>query len=119
MAKQLIQVPAEVVGMSPKADKSWKLTFETRELSGPEVTILADNLQAEGWLVYSPNEIEAPDIPKAQADSGNKTQSQRLRDVTYILWKQKGEKGDFEMFYRVTMERLIEFVKGKLEPEEV
>ena len=111
---ELIQIPAIVVNMNPKADRSWKLTFETRELNGEEVKILAENLQGEGWLVFSPNEIKQADIPKVEAESGTKTQSQRLRDVIYILWKQSGGKGDFQSFYNVYYEKLIEYTKGKL-----
>jgi hypothetical protein len=113
----LIQVPAQVINMNPRADRSWKIAFETRELTGDQVKILADNFQGEGWLVFSPNEIEAPDIPTTEANSGTKSQSERLRDVIFILWKQRGGKGDFEHFYRVMLEQLIEYVKTKLEPE--
>lgn len=116
----LVQVPASVVNMNPKADRSWKLVFETRELRGEEVKILADNFQGEGWLVFKPNEEPLPeDIPDGSADSGTKSQSQRLRDVIFVLWKQKGGKGDFETYYRVYLEKLIEYTKSKLEPEEV
>lgn len=115
---ELVQVPAQVVNMNPRADRSWKLVFETRELTGEEVKILADNFQGEGWLVFKPNsDIVPAEIPGEDADSGSKSQSQRLRDVIYILWKQKGGKGDFVTFYRVYLERLIEFTKTKLEEE--
>lgn len=116
--KQLVQLPVIITGMSLKADKSWKLAFETRELGGDEIAILTANLQAEGWLVYKPNEIRVEDVPKGEADSGTKSQSKRLRDVTFILWKQLGEKNDFESFYRMRMEELIEVIKAKLEPED-
>lgn len=119
MAKELIQVPAQVVGMNPRQDRSWLIKFETRELSGEEVKILADNFQGEGWLVFSPNDLVAADIPKDNAEPGTESQSTRLRDVIFILWKQTGSKGDFESFYRTYLEKLIEYTKTKLEPEEV
>lgn len=115
--EQIVQVPCQVVGMSPRQDRSWNLKFETRELTGDEVKILADNFQGEGWLVFKPNEITTADIPDEDADSGTKSQSQRLRDVIFILWKQHGGKGDFETFYRTRLETLIEFIKTKLENE--
>ena len=119
MAQELISVPAQVMNMSPRADKSWKLTFETRWLTGEEVKILADNFQGEGWLLFKPNgEIDISEVPQGNADSGTKSQSQRLRDVIYVLYKQQGVKSDFETFYRLYLERLIEYVKSKLEPEE-
>lgn len=118
MSKTYIEIPAQPVDLKPKADRSWKLTFETRELNGSEVALLADNFQGEGWLLFKPNDhINPSEIPKAIADSGSKSQSQRLRDVIFILWKQQGGKGDFEMYYRTQMEKLIEYVKQKLEPE--
>lgn len=117
-AKDLIQVPAQAIDMKPRADKSWKLIFETRELHGDEVALLADNLQGEGWLVFKPNkELLPTDIPEGKADSGTKSQSQRLRDVIFIMWKQRGGKGDFETFYRVSLEKLIEHVKNQLQEE--
>lgn len=116
---ELIQVPASVIDIKPRADKSWKLSFETRELSGSEVKILADNFMGEGYLVFKPNDEIAPvDIPQGNAEAGTKSQSARLRDVIFVLWKQKGGKGDFETFYRVYLEKLIEYTKSKLEPEE-
>lgn len=116
---QLISVPAQVMGMNPRADRSWTIKFETRELGGDEVKLLADNFQGEGWLVFKPNgDIQEEEIPKGKADSGVKSQSQRLRDIIYIDYKQHGEKGDFESYYRVYLEKLIEFAKSRLTPEE-
>lgn len=116
----LISVPAQVMNMNPRQDRSWKLVFETRELSGEEVKLLADNFQGEGWLVFKPNgDIAMEEIPEGKADAGTKSQSQRLRDVIFIMYKQRGGKEDFESFYRTYLEKLIEFTKSKLEPEEV
>jgi hypothetical protein len=116
--RQLISVPAQVMNMNPKADRSWKLVFETRELKGDEVKLLADNFQGEGWLLFSPNdEIALADVPEERADSGVKTSSKRLRDVIFILWQGMGGKGDFESFYRTYMQKLIEYVQSKI-PEE-
>lgn len=113
----LIQVPAQVVGMNPKQDRSWKLVFETRELQGDEVKLLADTFQGEGWLVFKPNSdgITVEEVPEKGAEAGVKTPSQRLRAVIFILWKQQGEKGDFDAFYKTMLEKLIDFVKTKLE----
>lgn len=115
---ELIQVPASVIGMNPRQDRSWRIAFETRELSGTEIAVLADNFQGEGWLVYKANgELKANEIPTGNAEPGTKTSSQRLRDVIFVLYKQKESKVDYETFYRSTMEQIIEFVKSKLEKE--
>lgn len=115
MSKQLIQVPASVQNMNPRADRSWKLVFETgRELTGEEVKLLTDNFQGEGWLLFSPNEIQTADVPDVDVEETGKKPSQRLRNVIYRLWEHQGSHGDFEMFYRVSMERAINNVKERL-----
>ena len=111
----LIQVPAMVVNMNPKADRSWKLVFETRELNGNEVKLLADNFQGEGWLVFKPNEdVALSEVPEERADAGVKTPAQRLRNKIFRLWKAQGEKGDFESYYRTYMQKLVEFIESKI-----
>lgn len=115
---KILQLPAQIVDIKPKADKSVKLSFESRELRGEEAALLFDNFQGEGWLLFKPNgTIAEEEVPQDIADSGAKSQSRRLRDVIFVLWKQKGGKGDFETFYRVYLEKLIEYTKSKLEPE--
>jgi len=116
--KLLIQVPAQLTGMNPRADRSWNLKFETRELTGDEAALLANNFQGEGWLVFKPNgEISQEEVPADLADSGGKSPSRRLRDVIFILWKQKGGKEDFDSYYRVSLERLIEIIKEQFVDE--
>lgn len=111
----LIQVPASVAGMNPLKDRSWKITFETRELTGDEVAILANAFQGEGWLAYRPNaEVTLADIPEGYAEPGVKSPSQRLRAKIFILWKQKGGKGDFESYYRTSIERMISLIDEQL-----
>lgn len=114
--EQLIQIPAQVTDFKPMADKSWKLVFNTRELMGSEVALLADNFQGEGWLVFKPNSdnIGEEDIPDNNAESGTKTPGQRLRAKIYILWKSKGSKGDFESYYRAFIQRFIDKIDEQL-----
>lgn len=114
----LVSVPAQVMNMNPRQDRSWKLQFETRELTGEQVKILADNFQGEGWLLFKPNgTISLNEVPEANADAGVKTQSQRLRGAIMVWYHQQNIKGDPEAFYRTKMETLIEYVKSKLEPD--
>lgn len=93
--------------------------FETRELSGDEVKILADNYQGEGYLVFKPNSnIAQVDLPEGDANAGMKTPSQRLRAVMMVYHKQKGLKSDPQAFYATEMEKAIDWWKSKLEPNE-
>ncbi len=113
-----IQLPAQVTNMRPRADRSWKLEFETRELSGNEVKLLADNFQGEGWLLFKPNldsEVELNDIPDTDADAGIESPSVRLRKRLFVLWKQQGQKGSFDNFYRDYIQKFMEYVESKLD----
>lgn len=115
---KLISVPAQVMNMNPRADRSWKLVFETRELSGEEVKVLADNFQGEGWLLFKPNadDIELSDIPQTDADAGLESPSSRLRKRIWLLWDQGGRKGSFDNFYLATIGKFMEYIESKLEP---
>lgn len=113
-----VLLPAILSKVASRKDRSYSLSFETRELGGSEASILLDSIQQEGWILFSPNEdLTEQDIPDEKADSmtGQKTQAQRLRAVVYILWEQKGKQGTFEDFYRSYMENIIDLVKEKLE----
>lgn len=46
---------------------------------------------------------------------GGKTPSQRLRASIFIWWDQLNRPDDFENFYKMKMEKLIDIIKGKLE----
>lgn len=118
-SKELIQVPAIVQGFQPLKDRSWKLVFSTRELSGEEIQILADSYQGEGFLLFKPNaDIKPSEIPEGIADAGVKTPSQRVRSKLYILWKQRGEDGSFENFYRNMYQKFEDIIDSNLEPKE-
>ena len=116
----LVSVPAQVVDLKPRQDRSWKMSFETRELSGEDVKVLADNFQGEGWLLFKPNgeAFEASEIPVIDADAGIESPSVRLRKRMYVYWKQQGRKESFEAFYMTQMNKSIEFWESKLEPSE-
>lgn len=47
----------------------------------------------------------------------NKTPSQRLRAVIFLLWEQSGKKVDQDEYYEIVMEKIIEQMKSKLNKE--
>jgi hypothetical protein len=111
-----VQLPAIFSKITSRADRSYKLEFETREL-GAEAATLMGLLQSEGWLLFSPNDLQEADIPDEKADSmtGQKTKSQRLRNTIYRIWESKGSNGSFETFYQNYMEQIISQLKEKIE----
>jgi hypothetical protein len=113
-----VKLPAIFTGIASKVDGSYKLTFNTRELVGPDAAALLSNTNKECWLLIAPDDsLDSVDVPKAKPDSGTgqKTPGQRLRAVLFVLWTQLGKPGDFEDYYRQRVENLIEQFKGKLD----
>lgn len=111
----MLKLPVYLTGFSSKSDGSASLRFATQEISGDEFAKLKENLNAYGYLIFSPNEIRAEDIPTEAAEDKNKTPSKRLRAVKFIKWTQLGKQGNFEDFYRNEMEVIIEKAKKELD----
>lgn len=112
-----ITLPTTLNPISRRKDKSIKLSFETRELSAEETMTLMALEGAEMWICLAPN-AEEIEIPEERAEVDEKSPSERLRNVLFVYYKQETEAGRyiglFENFKKEKMERLIEFIKGKL-----
>ena len=111
----MFKLNAYLTGFSSLKDGGASIRFSTQELSGDDFKELHKAQNDFGWLVFKENDITVSDIPTEQAEDKNKTPSKRLRAVLFILWKQEGEHGDFEMFYRDRTEKLINMIKAKLD----
>lgn len=112
-----IILPAVLNPISRRKDKSVKLSLETRELDHGELLSLMSLEGSEMWLCLSPNQNEL-DTPEEPASLDLKSPSERLRAVLHVLYKQEIEAGKyvglFDTFYKERVEKLIEFVKQKL-----
>lgn len=86
-------------------DRSLKVTLITRELSSSQKVDLFDALLQE-------SNLEIAVIP----EEGGKSPASRMRSVLHVLWEQeyKPSYEDFELFYRVQMEKIIQMIKDKL-----
>ncbi len=113
-----IILPVQLNPISRRRDKSVKLSFETRELSPEETMSLMSLEGAEMWLCLA-NEEREIEIPEEKPEIEEKSQSERLRNVLYVLYKQQVEKGKyvgiFDAFKKERMEQLIEVIKSKLD----
>lgn len=65
-------------------------------------------------LVY-PKDAKDAEVIEVRREMEGKTPCQRLRGVLFVLWKKQGEKEAFEAFYSQHMEKVIEWVKRKLD----
>lgn len=112
-----IILPAVLNPISRRKDKSVRISFETRELSPDETLGLMAVEGLEMWVALAPNSDEL-DTPKENAELDTKSPAQRLRDVLFVLYKQRVEDGKyvglFNSFYQEKMEGVIDFIKSKL-----
>jgi hypothetical protein len=111
------QAPGILTSISYNRDGGMRLGFVTNELSDEDKLILTKFHQKFGWVLFQENPYQPSDIPKELAEEGTKTPSKRLRAVLFRLWKQEGEVGDFDAWYRTRMETLISSVKSKLDAD--
>lgn len=114
-----IQVAAQIVGISPKADRSVTFRVVTeREILPEEFSLFMSYFQHSGWMLFRENEFREDDVPASDAPTGKKTPAQRLRSVIYALWKEQhpgATASEFPPFYEQTMESIIQAVKDKLD----
>jgi len=110
----MLKLPATFDAYSSRADGSMGLRFSTQELNAAHLEEIHSHARLYGWLLFSENDIQSGDIPKEEATE-SKTPSKRLRDVLFVKWTQLGKPGDFEGWYRASMEKFIEHVKSGLD----
>lgn len=116
----LLTIPSTVSKVTTMANRSLRITFDTREsLSDAEMGRITALHEKYGWLAFLPGQEVAPEdlaglpaLPKREED--DKSPAQRLRACLYVLWEQKGKDGDYEDFYQKQMARFIDAVKEKL-----
>jgi hypothetical protein len=100
---------ALITKVSTRKDGSLQIVIETMELSPEQMAELFMNVNKEVMQI---------DVPDDSSDS--KSKSQRLRNVLYVLWEQTGKDKfeTFALFYAHQMEKITDFYKDKLEPNE-
>jgi hypothetical protein len=114
--KQIL-LPAQINPPRIRKDGSCSISVDTRELTSEEIFTIMSLRNSEGWFSYAPNPDDI-EIPEEHAELDEKSVSERLRNVLYVLYKQKVEANEytglFETFRKERMEQIIEFVKKKL-----
>ena len=89
-----IILPAVLNPISRRKDKSVKISVETREMTPEETLTLMAMEGEEMWLCLAPNENEL-ETPEENAEVEEKTPSQRMKAVIYILYKQEFDSGKY------------------------
>lgn len=110
---------AQVESVATRKDCTVKVVIGTQELTpskAGELVALANKLVA---VYISPKETidsrEINQVDQIDPEFPGKTQSQRLRNVLFVLW-QKVPEGftDFDVFYKHQTEKIIDHFKTKI-----
>jgi len=114
-ASSTFQAPAILTRIAYTKDGGLSIGFSTNELSDEDKVIAARYHGKFGFLLFKENQFKEEEIPDTDATDETKSPSQRLRAALFVMWKQRGSKGDFEVFYRQQMEAAIDRVKRLLD----
>ncbi len=112
----------QVEGIRTRKDKTLAVTLGTQEVSADLAGQLV-GLQNNICAVYISskeiiNEEEINKVDQIDPEFGGKTQSQRLRNVLYVLFEHDSEGfKSFDEFYKAKTEAMIQHFKSKLPPD--
>lgn len=112
-----IKVNLIINSIRSKKDKSLGFNAETPELTSEEKVAFMDLQGINIEAILSPiDELVQDDLLVVDKDIEHKTQSQRIRSVLYLLYKQNNETTkSFNDYYIEKTEKFIEYLKSKLE----
>jgi hypothetical protein len=129
MSKNTIVFEGGIDGIRTMADNTVRVNVGTPELSPDVVGHMYSMLKQPGYVVISTmpisqKQIDAVESATIDREFEEKTPSQRLRNVLYVLWEQQQPKEtnsqgvttyiDFDLYYKRKMNELITFIKNKL-----
>lgn len=104
-----------ITSIRAKADGSLGFSAETPEYSIEDKIVFMGLQNQNVTALFQPSDEEVEETVTVDKDVENKTQSQRLRAVLFLLWKSRGSEGEFRTFYHEQLERIINKVKSLLE----
>ena len=117
--KEILQIAATVESIRSRVDGTWVLGVGTQELKEEQAKVLLKLNRKLGYFLFKVTPLQEADlinIPETTPEfKGDKTPSQRLRAVLYVYWGQRKPTKTFDEFYKTQMEKIIEWMKEKLE----
>ena len=113
--KNAIKTQAIITSLSAKKDGSLGLRVNTPELTSEEKVAFMNLQNINLGAFFKPLDFAVKDITEVKSEVDTKTPSQRLRSVLFVLYDQEGRPGEFADYYSKKMEKIIEWIKSKLE----
>jgi hypothetical protein len=104
---------ATISSITAKVDGSVGYKINTPELSSNEKSIIFDLQNQNVEVTIVP--LGEKEIAEIKTEKGDKTPSQRLRAVWFVLWSQNKEGFDmFDSYYQTKMNKIIEKLKERI-----
>lgn len=113
---QAIQFNGHLTRVGTRSDGSLGLTIETGEFTAEEKLAVFSLQNIPCAVALVPNDADATPPKVVKSELSRKTQSERIRSVLHVYWKQMGEPGDFATFYESETNKYINAVKMRLKP---
>jgi hypothetical protein len=117
-----IIIPAQIEGIATRSDKTLKIVIGTQEMPPDEAGRLFAMNQRLSYIAIKEENFESNEVKLIEGldasgeDAKNRTPSQRLRAILYVLFKEDSRGHDsFDSFYSQHMEKLIQHFKDKLD----
>lgn len=102
--------------VTSRPDGSVTIKFATPELRPSEAGALLLLHGKNCCVSIVPEDVPPSEVVRVDTERHQKTPSQRLRAVLFVLWQQQRRSESFDEFYAHQMEPLIEAVKAQLAP---
>ena len=110
-----IRTEVQLTSFRSRSDRSVGFSGVTPEMSSEEKVALFDLQDVLCEMLIFPKDEKDADVVEVRKEMEGKSPSTRLRAVIFILWKQEGEKEAFELYYSQQMDRIIAWVKKKID----
>lgn len=112
-----IRTEAQLTSFRSRADGSVGFAGVTPEMSSSEKVALFDLQNVLCELLIYPKDAKDAEVVEVRKSMEGKSPATRLRGVIFVLWKQEDPKQEeaFEVYYSRMMEKVIEWVKRKID----
>ena len=119
--EEVVRMPIMVRKITTLSDGGIKISIHTsQEVSDEDIATVFGMKNKEGWMAFKPEKPEVedmqnlPEMPKEF--EGQKSSSERLRNVLYRYWEQRtNQNKDFDVFYKAMMNKIIVKYKERLD----
>jgi hypothetical protein len=112
-----IRTEAQLTSFRSRADGSVGFSGVTPEMSSSEKVALFDLQNVLCELLVYPKDTKDAEVLEVRKEMEGKSPASRLRAIIFVYWKQSdpNQQEAFEAFYSRMMEKVIEWVRRKID----